>query len=162
MSTTQGWGTFHLGATTARSVADYIKSRKGGVRVNYVFGEGANPRLRALREGLAGLGLDEEALLHHGNPKLIYGVRLISNLRSYLLGMDSKPHYRFSRRSPKSSTDEIVSWWAERWLLKRLKRSDRDETLQAVREHTLVHPVMHGGRVPLPDSELGQGPLFGD
>jgi hypothetical protein len=160
MSTSRGWGTFHFGAATARAVGSYVKSKKNGVRVNYVFGEGANPRLRALREGLGALGLDEESLLHHGNPKLIYGVRLISNLRDYLLRIDSKPKYQFPMLSHRTATDEIVSWWVERWLLRRLQREGRDNILTDVRQHTLVHPINHGARVRLPDEDPGQEALF--
>ena len=126
----------------------------------HVFGEGANPRLRALREGLDALGLDEESLLHHGNPKLIYGVRLISNLRNYLLGIDSKPKYLFPRRSPKKATDDIVSWWMERWSARRLRRKDSQNILVRVRKHTLVHPITHGARVRLPEEDVGQESLF--
>lgn len=160
MSTTRGWGTFQFGAATARAIGNYVKSQKDGVRVNYVFGEGASPRLRALREGLGALGFDQESLLHHGNPKLIYGVRLIRNLRDYLLGFGSKAKYLVSTRSPKTSTDSIVSWWIERWLMRRLRRDDSQDILAGVRNHTLVHPIIHGARVRLPEEELGQGFLF--
>jgi hypothetical protein len=160
MSATRGWGTFHFGSTTARALGAYVRAKKGGVQVNYVFGEGANPRLRALREGLALLGLDEESLLYHGNQKLIYGVRLISNLRNYLLGIETRPKYRFSMRSARGSSESIVEWWIERWLTRRLNREDASKTLQEVWIHSLVHPITHGARVALPDEDLEHETLF--
>ena len=160
LSKTRGFGTFHFGTSTVRAMAKFLRSRKSGARVNYVFGEGANPKLRALREGFAALGFDEEVLLHHGNLKLIYGVRLISNLRDYLLGIASKPDYRFSQRTPRRSTDTIVQWWVDRWLRRRLNRDDRDVILAEVAKNTLVYPITHGARVRLPVGDVEQESLF--
>ena len=38
-----------------------------------MFGEGVNPRLRKLRDGLKELGLDADELLRHGRPRIVYG-----------------------------------------------------------------------------------------
>ena len=62
---------------------------KRGQQVNSVFGEGVNPRLRKLRDGLDELGLSSDELLNHGGPRLVYGVPLAHNFREYLLGLDA-------------------------------------------------------------------------
>jgi hypothetical protein len=62
-----------------------------GQQVNSVFGEGVNPRLRKVRDGLDALGLPTDDLLHHGGPRLVYGVELVQNTRAYLLGRDKHP-----------------------------------------------------------------------
>lgn len=154
---TVGWGTFQFSDATTKAIMSYVKSENNGQRVNYVFGEGANPKMRALREGLAALGFNEEKLLRHGHRRSMYGVVLVSNLTEYLLGQDSKPKYLFGLKSAEVSTQSIVDWWAQRWLSKRLVKP---ETFEEVRKHTLIHPIEHGARVRLPASDLEQFSLL--
>ena len=78
---TEGVGSLQYSAETSRALTEMLtKEGDGGRSVNYVYGEGVNPRLRLIREGLGELGLPE-TLLHHGNPRVVYGVPLIRNLR---------------------------------------------------------------------------------
>lgn len=154
---TVGWGTFQFGKSTKASIEQYVVSQKSGWRVNNVFGEGANPRMRALREGLGKLGLDEEELLHHGLQKSMYGVKLASNTTDYLLGLDDAPIYLFSTANPEMATSAIALHWAKRWMLPRL---ERPEVLDQIRRHTLVYPITHGARVVLPDRDVDQGLIF--
>ena len=149
---TEGIGTFQFSKRTRESLDRFFMCKNEGRRVNNVFGEGANPKLRAIRDGLAKLGLDSEALLTHGIRKTIYGVNLVTNLRDYLLGLASKPHYRL----PLDCTDsqrKISEYWLARWVEPRLQRLDLNTRLCA---HTLVHPVKHGARVALPDVDPEQ------
>jgi hypothetical protein len=157
MAKTGGWGTFQFTAATTKAIVDHTRTEKNGLRVNYVFGEGANPKLRALREGLAALGFDEEILLKHGQKRLMYGVKLVANAPEVLLGRHQVPNYLFALDQPREATKAIVQWWAERWLQKRLARSD---VLAKIKEHTLVHPIRHGARVVLPTADVEQGSLF--
>lgn len=152
---TEGWGTFHFGKDATRSIAAFVKSQCNGAQVNYVFGEGANPKLRALRDGLVHLGFEEETLLNHGMSRLIYGVRLASNVREYLLGIDEHPKYLASKVA--GSTEAIGRYWLTRWVSKRLQRP---ETLGQIEQHTLIHPITHGARVQLPEDDLWQSTLF--
>lgn len=154
---TVGWGTFQFGKTTKASIEQYVMSQKGGWRVNNVFGEGANPRMRALREGLEKLGLDEEELLHHGQQKTMYGVKLAENAKEFLLGLEPQPRYLFDIDDAARSTSAIAQQWATRWLLPRLARPESVENLKV---HTLVFPITHGARVLLPDGDLEQSSMF--
>lgn len=154
---TAGWGTFQFGRSTSEAISHFMESQRNGVQVNYIFGEGANPRLRALRDGLKQLGFDEKVMLKHGMPKSIFGVSLIRNLKEYLLGLQKAPKYLFSRTSPVSSTRSIVEWWLDRWVARRLKRPD---LLSEISRHTLIYPIEHGARVSLPDDDDGQQELF--
>lgn len=154
---TVGWGTFQFGKHTKASIEQFVIASKSGWRVNNVFGEGANPRMRALREGLGKLGLDEEELLHHGQQKSMYGVKLAQNTRDYLLGLDASPKYLFDQAKSESGTAAIARFWARRWMLPRL---ERPETLDQMKAHTLVHPITHGARVILPDADLEQTMMF--
>src|SRR5947209_2576563 len=93
---------------------------KRGQQVNSVFGEGVNPRLRKLREGLDALGLPTDELLNHGGPRLVYGVELIENTRACLLCMKKQPKFLLPQNNPKQFSKQIVRWWMQRWLLPRL------------------------------------------
>lgn len=153
---TEGWGTFQFGKAATAALAEFVRAQRNGAQVNYVFGEGTSPKLRALRDGLTRLGFDTEPLLHHGMRRLIYGVPLITNLTTYLLGMDSEPHYVLPKVEAGQAVSSVVGWWLSRWVAPRL----RQETLSAIERHTLVHPITHGGRVPLPSDDLWQQQLL--
>jgi hypothetical protein len=142
---TSGVGTFQFSERTVRQLELLLAHSRTGTRVNSVFGEGVNPRLRKIRGALDLLGLPTEDLLHHGTPRLVYGVRLARNLREYLLGVAPRPDYFFSDRDPATVTERIAHWWATRWLVKRVHRKD---VLERVEHHTLIHPIRHGARVP--------------
>lgn len=149
-----GVGTFQFGKATKNAVEKFAMASKNGFwRANNVFGEGVSPKLRSLRDGLSALGLPHEDLLRHGMSKSIYGVSLLQNLRDYLLGMDSKPKYRFDVRNPKWVEDALVTWWFTRWAT---KRTTDKLSLDKIRSHTLVRPVRHGARVHLPDEDVDQ------
>jgi hypothetical protein len=129
------------------------------MRVHSIFGEGVNPRLRKIREGLDRLNLPSDELLSHGNQRLVYAVALARNFREYLLGLDSQPDYLIPLGDGIRSTHRIVEWWRERWLKPRLRR---DGVLEEVSSHRLTHPIKHGARVPLTEDIGGQISLFSD
>lgn len=52
-------------------------------------------------------------------------------------------------------TRRIGDFWIQRWLANRILNPD---VLAEVERHTLVYPVTHGARVPLP--ELDEGPML--
>lgn len=149
---TVGLGTTQFGYATRKSVEAFVRRSYNGVRrVNNVFGEGANPKLRALRDGIAGLGFSEDIMIH-GLTKSVYGVCLIQNLRDYLLGISKRPKYLFPLMAKENRSDKIAEWWYERWVTSRCERQD---IVERVLRHTLVRPVVHGARVSLPIIEGG-------
>lgn len=157
---TAGWGTFQFSQSTSKSVSDFVRSTKNGVRVNYIFGEGANPRLRALREGLSLLGFNETELLQHGLKKSVYGVSLIENLSDYLLNIDRSPKYIFPKIDLGSATKAVAEWWAQRWLVKRLQHQNIDNIKAEMVQHTLIYPITHRARVELPEVDPEQIGMF--
>ena len=84
-------------------------------------------------------------------------MKLVAKAPEVLLGRHQVPNYLFALDQPREATKAIVQWWAERWLQKRLARSD---VLAKIKEHTLVHPIRHGARVVLPTADVEQGSLF--
>jgi hypothetical protein len=132
---------------TVRELTLLVEQTGNGQRVNSVFGEGVNPRLRKVRDGLDTLGFPSDALLVHGSQRIVYIIPLAHNFRECLLGRDEKPSYYLPIKEPKIATDLIAYWWTERWLLKRIQS---EEVLARAACHTLVHPIRHGARVPMP------------
>ena len=148
---TRGIGTFQFNDRTVAELAVLLAQSKRGQQVNSVFGEGVNPPLRKIRDGLDALGLSSDDLLNHGGPRLVYGVELTENTRAYLLGMEKHPRYILGQRNPKDWTQKIARWWLRRWLLPRIERED---VLARVARHDFVHPIRHGARVEMPNTDL--------
>jgi hypothetical protein len=148
---TVGWGTFHFSDATVAALQKWLVASTGQRRVTYSYGEGANPRLRLLREGLTSLGLSPEELLFHGLAKSLYVCTLVNNPRRYLLGMDGVPEYIIpSDESPSLATESISAWWLGRWVQPRIARQ---EVLDRIRPVSLARPVRHPARVDLPEDE---------
>lgn len=151
---TLGLGTFQFGEQTVSELATLLAQGNHGQQVNSVFGEGVNPRLRKIRDGLDALGLPTENLLNHGSPRLVYGVELVENTRGYLLGVDRTPKYILSRLHAVETSRQITSCWATRWMLPRIAR---DEVISRVVTHSnRIYPIRHGARVKLPEEDVGE------
>lgn len=143
LGATLGYGSFHLSKQTLALTESYVARSSQGRRVNSIFGEGVNPRLRKLRQGLDGIGLPVE-LLRHGSSRLVYMVPLAANFRAVLLGHAARPRYILPLDEPKIATERLAEFWRARWLAGRI---EREGVLESVAEHTLAYPVRHGARV---------------
>ena len=146
----RSFGTSHLSQQTVSSLVRLSEQSRTGVRVNSIFGEGVNPKLRKVRDGIDLIGWPSEDLMRHGRQRIVYGVNLVSNLLPYLIDADPKPHYLF-RRNLKDDVVRISQWWMERWLAPRIQS---EEVLNAVGQHRSNRPVRHGARVPAVDPKL--------
>ena len=144
----EGFGSYHLSKETGNLTKLLLARSKQGRRVNFIFGEGVNPKLRHLREALNEIGLPSDILLRHGNRRIVYGVKLAANAKEILLGINKRPRYLIPQTNPRQKTEAIASYWRERWLSRRI---NRPEILQAVSSHTLSYPITHGARVLLPE-----------
>jgi hypothetical protein len=151
----RSFGTSHLSTNSVVALRRLSEQTRNGIRVNSIFGEGVNPKLRKVRDGLDRLGWPSNDLLQHRRQRIVYGVPLVSNLLPYLLGMDAQPRYEF-RRSVSHDVNRISLWWIKRWLS---KRAESDVVLETVSAHTTVRPVRHGARVALPPTPPDERPL---
>lgn len=154
---TRGYGTFQFGEDATASMQTVLSQTTQGQRVNYVFGEGVNPRLRMLRDALDELGFSSNMMLDHGAPRLVYGVPLIRNLTDYLLGIDKTPDYIIPLKGASDATGAIGRWWYERWSKNRV---EKDGVLDEIEKQTLVHPIRHEARVKLPPPLVEEHLLF--
>jgi Domain of unknown function (DUF4338) len=113
---TLGYGTYHLSPSTLRLLRDVADQRNGARRINNRFGEGASPRMRQTREGLAALGIEPGHVMDHATPRILYGCDLNPAARPRLLGID-----RGSPSAPQT-VDSIAAAWRERWLRGRISQ----------------------------------------
>jgi hypothetical protein len=157
LGVTEGYGTFHISRGSAAALTRLLQQNANGRRVHNIFGEGVNPRLRHIRDGIAAIGFPCDQLLKHGSPRIVYGVPLARNFQDYLIGLAKRADYYLPLRDPSATTRAIADWWARRWLPRRIQS---DEVLGRVASHSLVHPIRHGARVELPEEDPNQGVLF--
>lgn len=149
----RSFGTSQFADETVEALVRLSRLSGTVVRVNSVFGEGVSPRLRKVRLGLSALGWPSSELLKHGRERIVYGVRLVENLRDYSLGVDDDPTYLLDP----AALDEapVAAWWFERWGR---RRAEQQTIRDAMRSHRLVRPLHHGARVVLPPLEEDASP----
>ena len=73
-------------------------------------------------------------------------------MRDFSLGIDANPEYLFDPEQTDESA--VAAWWFERWGR---RRAEQAAVLESVRLHSLVRPMHHGARVPLPPLEEADG-----
>jgi hypothetical protein len=144
---TRGQGSFHISAVTVDLIEVLLGHLSDNRSVNSIFGEGVSPRLRKIRSGLDACGFPSDEVLTHGSPRIVYSVALAANQRDYLLERVKHPDYLLPQLPASDVTNEIAEFWRRRWLHRRVIRPD---IVERVERHTLVSPVQHGARVPLP------------
>jgi len=152
---TEGVGSFHFSRDTMRAVEVVLARGQHGRRVNSIFGEGVNPKLRKIRGALDAVGLPTNQLLIHGSPRVVYGIPLASNFQDVLLGRAKRAKFILPQAA--ATTDRLADFWLSRWLRPRMKRI---EVMDAVSAHNKSYPIVHGARVPLPTVAAEAGPLF--
>jgi hypothetical protein len=144
-----GFGSYQFSTASLDYLEKFIPRGDDFRKVNSIFGEGVNPLMRKLRDGLALIKMPAEELLNHGNPRVVYGIPLAENFREVLLGLDRKPKYFLSSRKARYHSEMLAQYWRKRWLAGRITRPG---ILDQVAKHTLSYPVTHGGRVQLPEN----------
>lgn len=153
----RSYGTSHLSGNSVTALVRLAEQSSTGARVNSIFGEGVNPKLRKVRTGLSLLGWPAGELLQHGRQRIVYGISLVSNLLPYLLGADDQPDYVFPAGTA-DDVDKISGWWMQRWLAHRIQSED---VLAEVARHRTDRPeVGHGARVSLPALDKPEDTLF--
>lgn len=148
LGVSRGFGSYHFSTASLDYLETLIPRGDDNRKVNSIFGEGVNPLMRKLRDGLVGVGLPADELLMHGNPRVVYGVPIAENFREVLLGRDSNPKYCLSLKKASQHSELLAEFWRKRWLAGRITRPG---ILEEVAKHTLSYPITHGARVQLPE-----------
>lgn len=129
---TSGFGTVHLSNETTSLLREVSIAENRLRRVNNVFGEGASPRLRTVREGLSALGIEPDHVLHHATPRIAFGCELYPGALSDL--MCSKP----LKKQKRPSAAAIGRAWRRRCLLQRSKRQETIDKLRALGANSVL------------------------
>jgi Domain of unknown function (DUF4338) len=151
LGVSEGFGSFHFSKDTLRLFGMVLGRAQHARKVNSIFGEGVNPLMRKIRDAMAILGLPAEALLRHGNRRVVYGVSLADNTSRFLSGFDRRVRFSLPQSRPTERTSDIARYWSTRWLRNRLQKPG---ILDEVSNHRLTYPVRHGARVEVPNEQV--------
>lgn len=149
IGTSDAYGTSQFSQRAVELLETLARTAANPPMTGNIFGEGASPKMRNLRQGLDALGAPADLLLQHGRTRYLYVAPLARNTREVLQGFEEHPAY-FAGPDRDGSDERIARWWLERWALKRLSN------LKVPREmarHSLDGPEGHGARVRLPPEE---------
>lgn len=132
MGITEGYGTVFFSKETTSLFSKLLELQDGGKKINHVFGEGTSPRFRLISKGLSSIGIKAEAFLKHYSPRIVYSINLADNTNEYLLGFDKDVDYGYDLNNSvivKQKTQELIDYWYNRWLTKRLTTVDIEQRL---------------------------------
>jgi hypothetical protein len=138
----RGHGTLHFSRSTSRKLHELLRLETGQSLLTSTFGEGPSERLRKVRDGLAMLGLDADALLRHGMPRQAFIAELSPGATRPGSGAAGRPW-----RLVGPSVDEVADAWRQRWLGPRITRPG---VIDSVREFRPVDALV-SRRAAAPD-----------
>ena len=126
---TESYGTVHFSSDTVEALGELARLASSKRQlVNNIFGEGASPKFRLIRDGLDAVGLDAGIFLRHHSPRLLYVACSCSNIDEIMLGLEQEPDYLLP--PGRRSTEVLVDHWRERWFANRVERPDVIERLR--------------------------------
>ena len=115
---TRGYGEFHFANGLYSQMVQYVNSHDHPTAKKASWGKGFRNRREVVRKCLKLLGLPHQWDLH-GVRREIYVVPLASNFREFLRGETGV------LQNLSLPAADLVSWFEERWLLRRLERDVR-------------------------------------
>lgn len=127
LGASEGYGSVHYSKRTRRLLEEIRNAEVGAALINREFGEGVNPKLRLIRDGLGAIGLDQDRFLRHECRRIVYGVALARNAREFLRGEATRPDYYFPDDAGDAATRgtaAIAEAWRRRWLGGRIENMD--------------------------------------
>ena len=132
MGITEGYGTVFFSKETTSLFSRLLELQDGGKKINHVFGEGTSPRFRMISRGLSSIGIKADAFLKHYSPRIVYSINLAKNTNAFLLGIDNDVDYGYDLNSVtevERKTQELIDFWYNRWLTRRLTTVDINQRL---------------------------------
>lgn len=124
---TRGYGSVHFSERTRSLLEAVVRDDQGATFITRTFGEGVNPKLRLVREGLTAIGVDQDHFLRHQCRRIIYGVALAKNAAQYLRNEATTPEFILpakNRQEAESCTRDIAAHWVRRWMAPRARNHD--------------------------------------
>lgn len=133
MGITEGYGTVYFSKETTGTMMHLLELQDGGRRINNIFGEGTSPRFRLISRGLSTIGVKADAFLNHYSPRIVYSIELAENTNDFLLGYTEDISYPFdisNNNAVLAKTQEMIDFWYNRWMTKRLETVDIIQRLE--------------------------------
>lgn len=133
MGITEGYGTVYFSKETTGTMMRLLELQDGGRRINNIFGEGTSPRFRLISRGLSTIGVKADAFLNHYSPRIVYSIELAENTNDFLLGYTEDISYPFdisNNNAVLANTQEMIDFWYNRWMTKRLETVDIIQRLE--------------------------------
>ena len=112
---TEGYGHFHIPDHIFNDMRTYLELIDHGYASGHQYGSGPNWRMRAVREALKALGLDQD-LLRHGIRREVFALARADNWRAYLRRETDRP------RTRRVSAADIAEAAKNRWVVARSER----------------------------------------
>jgi len=134
MGITEGYGTVYFSKETTGAMMHLLELQDGGRRINNIFGEGTSPRFRLISRGLSAIGVKADAFLNHYSPRIVYSIELAENTNDFLLGYTEDIKYPFDTSNNDAilaKTQEMIDFWYNRWMTKRLETVDIVQRLES-------------------------------
>jgi hypothetical protein len=144
---TKGYGSVHFSADTRAHLTTLLAHTNAAQLINNRFGEGVNPKLRRVSEGLSAVGISAvDRFTKHRSKRIVYGLPLCSNSYAFLRGETDQPQYYFpieNEDEVQNATKFIVDFWRRRWLLSRITNPNFDFAKISNQDRMAFSPVRH-------------------
>jgi len=124
---TRGYGSVHFSERTRSLLEEVLRDDQGATFITRTFGEGVNPKLRLVRDGLNAIGINQDHFLRHQCRRIIYGVPLAKNTPEYLRNEKTSPEFILpakTREEAERCTRDIAAYWVRRWMAPRARNLD--------------------------------------
>ena len=115
---TRGSGEFHFSNGLYEELRELARERCDPTAKHRLWGAGFRNRRELVRKALPLLGLPQE-FSYHGVERQVFVAPLAENSKEFLRG-EERDLMRFER-----SSEELLSWFRDRWLLPRAERDSR-------------------------------------
>jgi len=137
---TKGWGHFQIEGDVFRDMRRLLKIENHPYAKGYEYGNGANWRMRLIRQALSSLEVDQD-LLRHRIYREVYGMPMGTNWRNFLLGKADQLEVTLPEANVISKAAK------ERWILPRAVRRPDYQDWNDADIAKLFAPLLTQGRL---------------
>lgn len=148
---TTGWGHFHISDELFSMMRRYLSLTKHKYFKSYEFGEGANWKIRVIKETLNQLGM-APSLLKHGVTREVFICKLASNAQKILTGKERRPNFKSLK-----GIEEMAGLARQRWMIPRSLRDSRYLNCKLENIKTLLFANIDSEPLLLPTHTIQNG-----
>lgn len=128
---TAGFGSLYVTDEEFQKMRETLEEAE--LNVGHNFGEGANWRMRVIREYYDKIShIDSDDILNHGFKRGVFVAPLASNAREFLLGKVKRPKYY------DWPMEALITYWRNRWLLQRAQNIEIMNSVRKFKKESIV------------------------